>query len=573
MKIIQVADLHINSETQIEIIHNKLNQLFNSLKTEIEKDEEIIFCSCGDIVDRGNVAMYSIAEEIFNFIKRLFTGYRLKFEFVPGNHDLCDSSFNSYDSFISKFIESTYSYNNKNTHLRKYENINLILSNSVYHRCKDFGKLDLESLEQIESRNPSFLVIHHTLLSENDNDSSAVRNAYKLVDYIEKNNIIGILHGHTHGYKDIMIGSQCNIIGVGPMFKEVADINNQFNFIEVSGCTISKITNYRYSADLNGYIPHLVYENNVIGQYSGSSLKETYDRVVLDIKRLDCIHNLKMNIATKYELFEKELRDSFSDFVEIAKDWQENMVPESLYYNHGQYMQSKGIWGIDYIIDELKNKATSSRAIIPLINFDDVVDSGDQFLPSLDIMQFGFSDDMKSKIFVTIYLRALEVNHFLKINLCEVYLMVKSIIDEIRSIEEVDITILAFKAQYKEKYGCFRKARIDTLSEAKLTRLLSNNNYQEIISLLKEKLELNETVIQDKGLNGLKNAIEELTSEQKCSSLLLEKVENTLKQLDLLMREREKTSNYKEIEKIEQLATASMNDLIAEFEKESGNLS
>lgn len=56
-----------------------MDHLFNSLKTEIEKDEEIIFCTCGDIVDRGNVAMYSTAEEIFYFIKRLFIGYRLKF--------------------------------------------------------------------------------------------------------------------------------------------------------------------------------------------------------------------------------------------------------------------------------------------------------------------------------------------------------------------------------------------------------------------------------------------------------------------------------------------------------------
>lgn len=573
MKIIQVADLHINPETEIDIVKNKLVRLFDALETEIEKDEEIIFCTCGDIIDRGNAAMYSTAEKIFNYIKELFTEYRLKFEFVPGNHDLCDSNFNSYDNFISKFIEYPYSYNNKNAHLREYRNINLILSNSAYHRHKDFGKLDLGSLEQIEGRDPSFLVIHHTLLSENDNDSSAVRNAYKLVEYIEKNNIIGILHGHTHGYKDIMIGSQCNIIGVGPMFKEVPDINNQFNFIEVSGCAISKITNYRYSADLNGYVPHLVYEKNRAGQYMGDSLKKIYDRVVLDTKRLGCVYNLRINMATKYEVFEKEVLDSFSDFIETAKDWQEKAVPESLYYNHGKYMQSEGIWGIDYIVDELKDKATSSRAIVPLINFDDVVDSGDHFLPSLGIAQFGFSDDTKSKIFVTIYLRALEVNHFLKINLCEVYLMIKSIIDEIRSIEEVDITLLAFRAQYKEKFGCFRKARIDTLSEAKLTVLLLDNKCQEIISLLKEKLELNETVVQDKGLNRLRNAIEELTSVEKHPSLLLERMENVLEYLNLLMGERKKTSNYKEIEKIEQLVTTSMNDLIIEFTKRSANLS
>ncbi len=570
MKIIQVADLHINSEMEIEKIQNKMDELFKSLKTEIEENEEIIFCVCGDVVDKGNEAMYSVAESIFNYIKNLFVEYNFKFEFVPGNHDLCNMTFEPYDKFIAKFVEAPYSYSGENSHLRKYENIDLILSNSAYHGDNCFGKLDLKSIEQIESTKPSLLAIHHTLLSENNDDTSALRNAYKLADYIDKNNVIGILHGHTHGYKNIMIGRQCKIIGVGPMFKEVPDINNQFNFIEVSGSIISKISNYRYSADFDCYTSYLVYDNKGMWQYSDSSVKKIYDRVVFDVKRLDYIYNLKMNIATKYRLFEDEIREFFPDSIDKAKDWQAKKVPDSLYYNHGKYMQTEnGIWGIDHIIGELNNKATSSRAIIPLISFENVVGSEDKYLPSLNIIQFGFSDDKKSKIFVTIYLRALEVNHFLKINLCEIYLLIKAVADEIRSIEEVDITVLAFKAQYKEKYGCFKKARIDTIDESALAISFSDKEYEEIINLLEEKVELSETVIEDKGIKSLKRAIKELVGKKRCSSSLLDKVNNTLEQMGSLKKEREKSSNYKEIERIEQLVIDSIKELIVEIKRES----
>ena len=135
-------------------------------------------------------------------------------------------------------------------------------------------------------------------------------------------------------------------------------------------------------------------------------------------------------------------------------------------------MQHNGVPAIDFVINELKSKATSSRAIIPLINFEQVVNSGDDFLPSFDLVQFGFEHEIKNQLYVTLYLRALEVNHFLKINLCEIYVMCKKISEEIRSIESIDVTVIAFKAQYKEHYGCFERAEIDMYSEADITVLL-----------------------------------------------------------------------------------------------------
>lgn len=569
MKIIQIADLHINDKTQIEILKLKINKLFNSLKGKIEKDEELIFCVCGDIIDQGNELMYNYAEEIFNYIKACFYEYKLWFEFVPGNHDLCNGSFDVYDRFIDKFLVNAYKYNiGIHNHLRQYDHIDLILTNSIHHKDKTYGQLDIDSVGTILTKKPTLLITHHTLLSENDGDISPIRNSYKLMGLVEKKEVVAILHGHTHGYKDIKIGGKCRVIGVGPMFKEVPDINNQFNFIDLNGYHIQTIENYRYNADLDTYTPILVYKEKLNGFYYGDSVKKVYDEIVADTKRYNCINNLKMNICTEYSNFEKDINTFFPNSIKVAEDWQSKIVPQSMYYNHGEHMQTKEVWGIDHIIKELNNKPTSSRAIIPLIDFNDVVNSGDQYLPSLDIIQFGFADDTKIKAFVTIYMRALEVNHFLRINLCEIYIMLKRIVAENRTIKDVDITVLAFRAQFKEKYGCFRRAEIDRISEAKLTIMLLEKNYQAIIDLLKEKVELSETVVQDRGLNYLQNALIEAVGTKACSEILLEKIADVLKQLNILRIEREKTSNYSEIEKIEQSVTQVFNNLINEFENE-----
>lgn len=224
---------------------------------------------------------------------------------------------------------------------------------------------------------------------------------------------------------------------------------------------------------------------------------------------------------------------------------------------------------IEYVINELKNKATSSRAIIPLINMEDVVGSGDNFLPSLDIIQFGFKEDNKEELYVTLYLRALEVNNFLKINLSEVYVMCKKIRERIREISTLNITIFSFKAQYREKYSCFRKADIDMIDESDLMMSVMEKDINAIISLLENKNELSETVVHLDGVEKLERCIKnynkrknDVYSEDICNSINdLKKNMNKLKEL------RESTSNYTEINQEEGKVEVQLQQLIKEFKK------
>lgn len=572
MKILQLSDFHIDSSIDIAEVKGKLDKMKASLSSRIKPDEVLLICVCGDIIDKGETSLFKKAEIIFDYLKNeVFSALNVKFEFVPGNHDLCNLKFVGFDNFIKKYIEDPYEYNGKaNNHLRLFNGINTLLSNSSFKRSYEFGMLDITGLKTLPIQEPTILVTHHTLLSENDADTSAIRNAYKLMEWIESKNVIAIIHGHTHGYKNILIGEKCRVIGVGPFLKQVPDINNQFNLIETSYGRIDKVTNYRFSADLDCFTSHDVFVEDSRNIFTSSSVKELYDQIVQETKHLKSIYNLKANLSSDFNNFEKEIKSVFGDIIPAANDWHCKTVPESLYYNHGQYMQTDSIWSIDYIIGELKNKSTSSRAIIPLINFDMVANSKDRFLPSLDIIQFGFADDRRSELFLTMYLRALEVNHFLKINICEAYIMAKQVKDKIRSIEKINLTIVAFKAQYKEKYGCFRKANIDSVTESFLTRTIYEQNYRPVIEMLEEKIDLSETVIQDHGIEKLKNALLESSGAGKCSAELVIKAETILETLSKLKYERERSSDYIEIERIELDVTNAIRDLIDEFKKQRG---
>ncbi|WP_019229254.1 metallophosphoesterase [Sedimentibacter sp. B4] len=563
MKIIQISDLHINCDTDLGRIEYKLKKMYLAIKDDLKTQEEVICCILGDIVDQGDATMFEKAETILGYIKDLYKDYIFSFEFVPGNHDLCYGTLNDYDKLISKFTTSPYTFNSQeNIYVREYNEISLILLNSIYHKSHEFGKIDISSLSEIACEKPSIFVVHHALMSENDDDKSSIRNAYKLIDEIEKRDALAILHGHTHGYKNIKIGQRCLVIGVGPMFKPVEDINNQFNLIDIRGTIIQSITNYRFSNDLDSYNSILEYEKPQTNNYYGHSLQKVYDNIVEDTKNYGFLMNLKFECTMTFESFEKSILEHFNDSLELAKDWNSPELPDNLYYNHGQYMKYKDKWGTDYIIEELNNKATSSRAIIPLINFSNVVNSNDNFLPSFDIIQFGFENENRNNLIVSLYMRALEVNHFLKINLCEIYIMAKDILDSIRTINNISINVLAFRAQFKEKYGCFKKSKIDIMTEAQLTKLVLNNNKSEIVKLLKDKVESSETVIQNEGLLHLKNAIAEADGYKTIMDMLI----IVLDKLDVLKRERSRTSNYLEIKKYEDELSNAMQNLMLNLE-------
>lgn len=324
-------------------------------------------------------------------MKELFVEFNPTFEFTPGNHDLCDCphlhpipelcsdqkcSLEHYDDFIKGFDSS---YSPTSLLYKEYDDIVLLLANSVFYGNCKYGLIDIEALKKINLKKPALLVTHHTFLSESDTDIAAIRNAYKLFDEIEKKEILGVLHGHTHGYKDITIGKKCPVIGVGPFLKDIPNINNQANLVIVTSSGIHEVTNYFYREDLDQYDARIAY-SRVNTAYKGSNIEKVYNEIVSDAKKFGVLPNMSLNINMLYKAFNEQVERLFHEQIPIAELWQETeRVPDSLYYNHGQYMRYNDVTAVRFVINELKSKATSSRAIIPLINFEMVVKSGDGF--------------------------------------------------------------------------------------------------------------------------------------------------------------------------------------------------
>lgn len=573
MQLIQISDLHIRDNSNIDLIKNKIVRLFEALQKHLNHEDCTVICILGDIVDQGKSSNFALAEIVIKYIEDTFVKYRPSFVFTPGNHDLCacphthplppvcpdqKCTLSFFYDFMGKFDASP---STDSISIKHYDDIDLLIANSTYTGNCKYGVLDIAAIERIDLSKPTLVLTHHTLLSENNEDASAIRNAYKLLEQIEKKEILGVLHGHTHGYKDINIGEKCPVVGVGPFLKDVPNVNNQANLVIVTASGIHKVINFYFRADLDRFESLSVFENhNSI--YSGSIVDKTYKRIVMDTKLLGAIFNLNMIIETKYKDFNAEIEHVFPEQIEVARLWQDtSKVPDSLYYNHGQYMKSKDISAITFVAKELHVKPTSSRAIIPLINFENVIDSGDKFLPSFDLVQFGFTSDERSNLVVTLYLRALEVNHFLKINLCEIYLMCKEISKEITTIREISINLHAFRAQFKEKFGCFKRAELDRISEADIAYSLWDD-IPKIIRLLQGKRDLYETVIENCGMRSLHNAIESQNYRKPIKEPILKSIDKIISTMKALEAERKKTSNYVLIESTEKELTADFNRII-----------
>lgn len=549
--IVQLSDLHFDEESSPLQWNTKIKKLKEAVGSKLSPDDELLFCICGDITDYGKAAGLENAHDFFLTLESTFSDHTTYFEYIPGNHDLIENSFIKFDEFIAKRLPiKPYSYNASSITEKKYKTFDLVLINTTFHHDYHYGHIDNVLLRSVleTCTNNIYIALHHTIVSCYNDDTSAIRNSYEFIKIISEYNVHALLHGHTHGYSDLTIGKQCKVIGVGPFLKHIPDINNQFNLIYTHSGKIINITSYNYMADHNNFIPITVYSRENNNHYAGSSLPHLYRQLVSDTKDFGPILNLSFKIETSFDEFKKSIEENFNVDIEAAELWSSKDVPDTLYYNHGTFIHKDD--ALKKVIESLSSKPTSNRALIPLINLDNVLHSGDHFLPSLDIIQFGFDSEQKDCLLITFYMRALEVNHFLKINISEAYLFAKIANSKYRSITKLKLAIFAFRAQYMERFGCFKRAKIDRLSEVKLYQIINSKNIEKLTELLTDKLNLSETVIFDNGISSLHSALTQVEDENIKSFYGNETIEilSKIKSIYLELKQlREITSNHSDV--------------------------
>lgn len=228
---------------------------------------------------------------------------------------------------------------------------------------------------------------------------------------------------------------------------------------------------------------------------------KAFDQIVTDGHNA-CKSGPAHNLLLAYEFSPDLLNSDFVKFHEPkAREWQTDPPPSNLFFSHAQYFY--GERGLQYVIEELKSKSNSRRALLSLANMDVFMGSGDRAIPSFMIAQFAIQSDV---LYVTEYYRAIEVSQFLPINLAEAALLVKRIIDKVSRPNLIRLCVLAFQAHLTESFHCLEKAPLDMLKGAEIGVEVSRKNLDLLIDWLEGKKWF-ESEIATQGLEELLAAV------------------------------------------------------------------
>ena len=208
----------------------------------------------------------------------------------------------------------------------------------------------------------------------------------------------------------------------------------------------------------------------------------SFDTIVSEAKAA-CSARPVRNMLLAYEFAPDLVNSQFVKLHESkAREWQSDPPPANLFFSHGQYFL--GEKGIQYVIQELKTKSSSRRALLSLGGMDAFIESGDRSIPSFMISQFAIEADT---LYVTEYFRAIEVGSFLPINITEAALLVKRIIEAVRRPTLVRLLILAFHAHLTPAFHCLEKATVDMMQGGEIGVEVARRNSAKLIEWLEGK--------------------------------------------------------------------------------------
>lgn len=189
-------------------------------------------------------------------------------------------------------------------------------------------------------------------------------------------------------------------------------------------------------------------------------------------------------------------RVKMTDVTPVAEQWRQPTPANDMYFTHAQYYGD----GIQHIVDELKHKSTSNRALYSLLAQKDISKSGDDPIPSFLTFQCSIE---KEVLYCTATFRALEVSSFLRINLEEIRQNLLEICPKFPTIEVVRLHIFAFHAYISSvPASALRRPKINTMFTPELLVLMQQGNVRELDMLLGE-LAKSTSAVSEVGLEAL----------------------------------------------------------------------
>ncbi|TFH88462.1 metallophosphoesterase [Billgrantia azerbaijanica] len=207
MEIIHFSDLHFGSE---DFPFDPSEMAISVIRFIEEKCLEPTLVISGDITFQGKEKGFG---ESGFFFDKLLESPKIKREKIiacPGNHDIVNKSFDDFDRWIySLRRDSLLGFTERSVNVLEVGSCMFVLINTSYHLDHTYGMVnEKELVEEIKNKGKKVVVIfHHHVLGLFRDDSSAIRNAYYLVKWLEKVQADLVIHGHQHAEQEYKIGN------------------------------------------------------------------------------------------------------------------------------------------------------------------------------------------------------------------------------------------------------------------------------------------------------------------------------------------------------------------------------
>lgn len=210
MEIIHLTDPHFGDPRPAFDIQT-LTKALNELAPTFSNANTYLVLS-GDVSYQGSKDGYTAARKFIEETWISHGGARDRFLACPGNHDLCDGKFSSFDAFTYAIRrDHEIRYESEPSHVVEFDDIVFLCINSAHHRNYQYGYIDEKVIERQLSElgttsKRKVAVVHHHLLGVFRDDTSAIRNALQLTALLDKHKFELLIHGHQHAQAKVVLG-------------------------------------------------------------------------------------------------------------------------------------------------------------------------------------------------------------------------------------------------------------------------------------------------------------------------------------------------------------------------------
>lgn len=222
MRFFILSDLHLRAEVEKYKTSDLIKKLCSKIRKNTYIGETILIIFLGDIANKGEMLSFDTARDNLSLIVSELNEYPVKFEFVPGNHDIENSSLNQFDKLISEF-GCRHSFESSSVYSNVYDGVNFIFADStITRKYNEPGKIDITAIHSnVKPGITNILFTHHAISDGHGSPHDVIEDSATVLAQLNSIGISFFFHGHVHdanitipqnGLVEIGCGSLCGDI-------------------------------------------------------------------------------------------------------------------------------------------------------------------------------------------------------------------------------------------------------------------------------------------------------------------------------------------------------------------------